>query len=725
MNRAPALRPFVQLLTLSMGLTLGLTHPMATAQTTSPLVDANTLDGQVVAPRARVAQASISGLGDTPAWKAPVQAERFDGQSLKQAQVTSFSDLTTLVASMSDAYNAGGYWGIVSIRGFELDNTQNYLREGLPINAETVLPLGNKAGVEVFKGTSGLQAGVSAPGGLVNLLVKRPTGHVRSVELGLSSRRTLNAGFDLGDRFGEQERFGLRVHGQFSALRSNVHPQDGQAHAVGVAADWRLAPNTLLEVELEHNRSQQNSVPGYSAFGSQGVVNASLIDPDVSLNGHTFTKPMVSEGSTGSIRLTQKLGVGWQWQGSYGEQHLRTDDRAAFPFGCSKEGVPDRFCSDGSHDIANYVSDDETRLTRAYDTHVQGLWAAWGTHSLQAGLAGTQQSSRLPTATFDAMGSADAQGNFIAANYFAFAQPQNNRDMRSTSVYARDTWQLSERWTTWLGARSTRYERSQWLSDSASAVSTYSDSLVTPWAALGYQVAPQQQVYVSWGEGAENLLSPFFTTQSTNYVNPGSYLPVAKSRQLEVGYKGQWQQTYASVNLFSTKRPVGAFVTDSAGATTYQLDGIARHEGIEADVRHRMGPVQLNGNAILMKARREGSVQAGIDGLQPTNVPDHSVRAQVQYNLPSVPRASVALTWVHEGRRAVDPANTLPIPSWNRFDLGAQFIQTAGDQSITWNLGVKNLLDTRAWRESPYKFDHVYLIPMASRTLAVTAQIDF
>ncbi|TBO28690.1 TonB-dependent siderophore receptor [Aquabacterium lacunae] len=723
MTCAPVLRPFVQLLALA----LGHMALLANAQTSSALVSTAALDSQVVAPRARVAQASISGLGDTPAWKAPVQAERFDGQSLKQAQVTSLADLTTMVASMSDAYNAGGYWGIVSLRGFELDNTQNYLREGLPINAETVLPLGNKAGVEVFKGTSGLQAGVSAPGGLVNLLVKRPTGHVRSVELGLSSRRGLNAGFDLADRFGEQERFGLRVHGQFSALRPNVHPQDGQAHAVGVAADWRVGPGTLLEVELEHNRSRQNSVPGYSVFGANGVVDASLVDPDVSLNGHGFSQPMVSEGSTGSIRLTQQLGSGWQWQGSYGEQHLRTDDRAAFPLGCSGGSayVPDRFCDDGRHDIYNYISENETRLTRAYDTHVKGQWAAWGTHELQAGLAGTHQSSRQPTAVYDLMGLADAQGQLVASDFKAFPTPQNNRDMRSTSVYVRDSWQLSERWTTWLGARSTRYERSQWLSDGASAVSTYADSLVTPWAAIGYQVAAQQQVYVSWGEGAENLLSPFFSTLHSNYTNPGSYLPVAKSRQLEVGYKGQWQQTYASVNLFGIKRPMGDFVTDGAGATTYQLDGIARHEGIEAEVRHRVGAVQLNGSAVLMKARREGSVQAGISGLQPVNVPDHSVRAQVQYHLPTLPRASVALTWVHEGRRAVDSANTLHIPSWNRFDLGAQFIQTAGEQTITWNLGIKNLLDTRAWRESPYKFAHLYLIPMASRTAAVTAQIDF
>lgn len=75
---------------------------------------------------------------------------------------------------MSDAYNTEGYWDNLTVRGFVIDNRFNYRRDGLPINAETSIPLDNKAQIEVLKGTSGLQAGTSAPGGLVNYVVKRP-----------------------------------------------------------------------------------------------------------------------------------------------------------------------------------------------------------------------------------------------------------------------------------------------------------------------------------------------------------------------------------------------------------------------------------------------------------------------------------------------------------------------------------------------------------------------
>ena len=42
----------------------------------------------------------------------------------------------------------------------------------------------------------------------------------------------------------------------------------------------------------------------------------------------------------------------------------------------------------------------------------------------------------------------------------------------------------------------------------------------------------------------------------------------------------------------------------------------------------------------------------------------------------------------------------------------------------TWRLGVDNLFDKRAWRESPFEFSHVYLFPLAPRTWRVSVQAD-
>ena len=155
----------------------------------------------VTAPAERQGRASISGLGDTPAWQAPLQASSFSREALQNAQVTRLADLTKLDASTTDSYNAVGYWDALSIRGFTLSNAYNWRREGLPINAETRIALDNKSAVELFKGTSGMQAGISSPGGLVNLLVKRPEGRVRSALFSVQDSGAILGAIDLSDRF--------------------------------------------------------------------------------------------------------------------------------------------------------------------------------------------------------------------------------------------------------------------------------------------------------------------------------------------------------------------------------------------------------------------------------------------------------------------------------------------------------------------------------------------
>ena len=120
--------------------------------------------------------AAVGGFDDVPLSRAPFGATVFGSSELSDAGITSMADLTRIGTSLNDAYNAAGYWSSFSVRGYRLDERQNYRRDGLPINAETALWLGNKSSIEVLRGTSGMQAGVSAPGGLVNLQVKRPNG---------------------------------------------------------------------------------------------------------------------------------------------------------------------------------------------------------------------------------------------------------------------------------------------------------------------------------------------------------------------------------------------------------------------------------------------------------------------------------------------------------------------------------------------------------------------
>ena len=69
--------------------------------------------------------------------------------------------------------------------------------------------------------------------------------------------------------------------------------------------------------------------------------------------------------------------------------------------------------------------------------------------------------------------------------------------------------------------------------------------------------------------------------------------------------------------------------------------------------------------------------------------------------------------------------DSVRIPGWSRLDLGARWRQRLGETTLIWRVGVDNVTDQRAWKESPYQFGHVYLYPLAPRTWRVSAQASF
>jgi iron complex outermembrane receptor protein len=704
------------------------------AQAESP-AEINLPEITVNAPKDREANASISGLGSTPAWQSPVQASRYSSEALKAAQIRQLADLTKLDASITDSYNAAGYWDFIAVRGFTLDNTHNYRRDGLPINTETSIALDNKSAIEVFKGTSGIQAGMSSPGGLINYVVKRPDGHLRTAELAVSEHGDILTAIDLSERFGPNNVLGARLNVANERLNSAISNTKGNRQLVALASDIRLTPDTLLEAEIEYSRRSQHSVPGFSMLGTT-LPLASTIDRNLNLNNQPWAAPVVMQGTTGSVRLTQSLADDWKLVGHYGEQRLRSDDRAAFPFGGTcrpADGYAncDRYAEDGSFAVYDYRSAGEIRVTRALDVNASGT-VRTGTigHELTAGVLRTLTRVDLPTAMYNDTGATGTvYGDFLAEpSSDAAITAQNDRTERSTEVYLRDSLRLSEAWRAWAGMRHTQISRTQTLSDLSQPSSRVSQSMTTPWAALGYEWAPMRQVYASWGEGIELLASKFSIPGST-FTNSGEVLPAAKSRQWELGMKGQSAQLGWSIDWFHIVRPEARSVfqgTDDNGYVyTYQRDGESVHQGLEGQMQARVHAWTINASAMVLDAKLRNSSKEGFDGKAPANVPDYAIKLAAAYRVATLPGLTLQGDVVTEGPRTVDVSNDVRLSAWTRLDASVTLAQRWSSNAVTWRLGITNLLDTKAWREAPTQFDHIYLIPMAGRAVTVSAQLSF
>ncbi|HEY2927316.1 TonB-dependent siderophore receptor [Piscinibacter sp.] len=654
----------------------------------------------------------VGGWANVPLSKSPFQASVINSEQLRDLGIQRLADVTRVDPSVSDAYNAEGYWDFLTVRGFVLDNRYNFRRDGLPINAETSIPLDNKERIELLKGTSGIQAGTSAPGGLANFVVKRPGDEpVRNVQFAWRQPGSVLGAVDLSQRFGDARAFGLRVNAAAERLDPYTRSTKGERQLLAVAADWRLTSDTLLEAEFETSHRRQPSVPGFSLLGASVPAP---VDPRINLNNQPWTLPVVFDGNTASLRFSQRLAEGWRWTAHAATQRLKTDDRIAFPFGCGAEGNFDRYCSDGTFDFYDYRSENERRRTDAFNVELQGEWHTGGVrHATSTGVLRSAVHDRFGLLAFNFAGVGNVDGSAVTSPMPALGPGIPNRDEHSTELYLRDAMRFGPRVTGWLGVRHTRLHRSTSDTD-------YRQSFTTPWLAASFELSADTLAYASWGRGIESAVAPALPL----YTNRGQPLPALQSRQYELGLKGSTISGGWSLAWFDISRPAFAdFGTCDADATcTRQVDGVASHRGVEANVGARWGAWSLQGGLQALRARRERSQTAAINGLRPTNVPALTLKLQGRYEVAAVRGLSMQAGLVAESDRIVLEDNSARIPGHARVDVGARYTQGTRAGSLTFRAGIDNLFDRRAWKESPFEFSHVYLFPLAPRTVRLSVE---
>jgi iron complex outermembrane receptor protein len=664
-------------------------------------------------------QADVSGFGDVPLRELPLSATVVDSTQLRASGARRLADLTQFDSSVTDAYNSAGYWDYLTVRGFVLDNRFNYRREGLPISAETSIPLDNKERVEILRGTSGIQAGTSAPGGLVNYLVKRPTEQdLRTLRLETTSRGSVLGALDLGGRFGANREFGYRLNVANENLKPLTHNLDGNRNMFSLAGDWRITRDSVLEFEIERSHKTQPSQNGFSLLGH---TLPAPVDPKINLNNQPWSQPSEFNALTGSVRFSQALNADWRWSAQIGQQRLKSNDRLAYAFGCGAEGNYDRYCADGTFDFYDFRSENERRTQTAGSLNLKGnVMTGSVRHELGFGLLQSRVRNRFDNQAYNYAGTGNIWGTAVVPPNPDATTPQTNRDERSTELSVQDAIRWNSRFTTWLGVRHTRLAR-HGIGNDGSEPTGYKQDVTTPWIAASYALQPGLLAYASWGKGVESQVVP---NRSLQYSNAGQALPALTSRQWELGLKGGSDAFNWQVAWFDISRPMTNL--DLCGDyCEVRNDGRAVHRGLEAGAQWSQGPWRIGGGITVIDAKRRGSTaNPALNGQSPTNVPKEVLRAQAAYRVASVPGLEVAGQLSYEGRRNVLPDGSITLPSWTRVDAVLRYdIKLRGVQT-SWSLAIDNLFDRRYWKESPYQFGHVYLFPGAPRTLRLGLSVS-
>jgi iron complex outermembrane recepter protein len=694
--------------------------PHGLAQTTTlPTIN-------VVAPKNNP-DTSLFGAGS--GFEIPLSITTLSAEQLRAQGVTSLSNVIKYDTSASDAYNTLGYVESLSLRGFLLDNRFNYRRDGLPISNHVPLAMENKQTVELLKGTSGTLAGVSAPGGLINWVVKQPTSQASTqVSAEVSERATVLLSADAGGRIA-QDRFGYRVNfsaGQRRPLADNAR---GAKQFVSGYFDWRISPNHIVAIENETLKSKQISVPGFSLLDSNrdGVGDQVPVVPSakLNLNSQTWALPFASQSQTGSLRY-QYLGKdGLRAGARIGWQRIKTQDRIAFPDGCSTDTtyVYPGFCANGDVDIYDFRSENERRNTDSVDAYVLNrVVIGQTTHDWKVGLLSSRYREQFePYQAYNFVGTSNIYAPRNLPSDPLAITPNTNSQIKTTQVSVSNTikWQALS-WS--LGLRHTQLRSRSAPADltgsSPTSAVAYNQSFTTPWLASSYKISDASLIYASAGKGIE---SEFVPNRPDLFRNYGQALPTLVSRQTEIGWRQKWSTGNLNMALFSIRKPYSGDVSLSDGVgQSLRIAGarVARHRGVELSIHQQLSERwDIDANVTAIDAVQIATADGTDMNKRTVNVAPLQVRLNTLYKL--TPTLSLLNSVSYRSTKPVTRDNAVQLPAAAQWD--ALLSYTLSDsQTSQWTarFGINNLLNKAYWKDAPTQpWGGIYLFAAEPRAI--------
>jgi iron complex outermembrane receptor protein len=674
----------------------------------------------VSAAKARASTASIGGFSSAPLLSTPASLSVITSQQMLDLQIRSTTDAARYDASLSDAYNAVGYAEQFSIRGFKLDNGSSYRKDGMTVSGDTQIPLENKDRLEVLKGLSGLQAGVSAPGGVLNYVTKRPTDSpLRTVVLETRERGTLYGAADLGGRF-EDTRFGYRVNVAAERLRSIIKGADGNRKFISGAFDWRISPQALLQIDADYQRKSQLTAPGFQLLNNTTLPT---IDADTMLNDQPWARPVQTISSNIGARFEYTFSPEWNATVSANQNTFKRDDYTAFPYGCGAQDLYPGFCGNGDYDVYNYISEGEKKSPLTVQALVQGRFAT-GTfaHEATFGASLLRNREKWGDDLYDYSGTSNIYHPVVVPPAPGTSGPVSERRYTNErSLFAQDIVSLNQQLKLHAGARYVQVRRNQYVGeDDAGELrpNALTDAgFWLPSVALVYSLRPNVSLYTSYAQGLEHGgVAPKGTSNQRQALEP------SKSKQVELGVKADIRTDLsATLALFQIRK--GLEYTNAA--STYVRNGEAQNRGLEMALNGRATRELTVGiSATALNTEQSGTGLASMDGKRVTNVAAFKSSVYADYAVPQVTGLNVSANWQYSGKKAFDEENTVFVPKYHVVNLAAAYSTRIGGVPTTLRAGIDNAFDKFYWRDVTPDLGG-YLMPGASRTGRISAQFDF
>jgi iron complex outermembrane receptor protein len=664
-------------------------------------------------------RASIGGFAEMPIMDIPASVVAIDRSQMQDLSIRSVTDAVQYDASVGDAYNAVGYAEQFSVRGFKLNNNSDYRKDGFAISGDTQIPLENKERFELLKGVAGMQAGLTAPGGILNFVTKRPTDKpLRSVTIEARERGTLHGELDVGGRF-DDRRFGYRINAAADHLRSYVRGADGKRQFASAAFDWQVTPDALLQLDVDYQHKEQITAPGYQLI--RGVDLPTGVSPKTLLNAQPWTKPVDTDSANLGLRFDYRLNADWRATLSANKHWFKRDDFTAFPYGCSNEGdgFYPGYCSNGDYDVYDYQSVGERKTPFGAQAQLQGRMDTGAMrHQLTFGASFAERRNRYGDYVYDYAGYSNIYNNLTVdpapGNPTTGPVTERYRD-HERALFVQDIVTLTPQLALHAGLRYVKVDSAQ-QPESDAGWATSRATFALPNVALVYSPSRDWNVYGSIGHGLQGGgVAPIETTNANEDLGPN------RSRQVELGAKGVMG---AGVSVSAAVFQITTGLEYTNDANTFVRNGRQNHRGIELSAQRASGGLAYGASLMALRARQEDTGVAALDGRRVTNVPELRSTVWGEYAVAAVPGLKLNGQWQYSGNKAFSPDNSVIVPGYHVFGVGAAYGLKMGSTNVVLRARVDNLADKFYWRDVTQDLGG-YLLPGAPRTVRLSAQFDF
>ncbi|VVP58551.1 Ferric-anguibactin receptor FatA [Pseudomonas fluorescens] len=670
--------------------------------------------------------ASVGGFDATPLLDTPASISVVTEALIKDRQARLLSEVLQNDASVGESYAPVGYYENFVVRGFSLNSASSYKINGRTITGEQNVGLENKQQVELLKGLSGLQSGVSEPGGLVNYVTKRPA-NVRSVTVSTDDRGSGYLATDVGGFFGNEQQFGLRANVAHEELHSYVKHTNGQRDFASLAFDWNISPDALLQLDAEYQTREQRSAPGYQLLGGTRLPHHT--SPKKLLAHQSGSNPVTTDALNLNGNFEYRFSDTWKGNISASRSRVVIDDYSSFAWGCygsascASAAVPNYFSPEGDYDLYDFRSPDDTRRNDEVQAAFTGTFDTVGLgHELSVGASAFRRVVDKRDTINVMIGSANIDSE--PADFARYDGPLNDSyrrlDSRQYGLFFNDRISFNEQWQTVLGGREVRLDEETF--DSQGETTRHTQRYVfLPQAALIYKPLHNLALYTRYSKGLSlGGEAAWFTTNAFEILAP------TVSRQIEAGIKYDWQRISLAAALFQIRQAYQYSRPNDDGTFTFTQQGEQKNTGLELSANGWASQrLQIAASVAAIRARVSDSGTPAYEGHQAINVPTLRANLQGDYALPGIDGLALLGGVQYSASKYANRQGGVETGAYAIFNVGSRYSTRIDGYDTVFRLTVDNLFDKRYWRDAGEYLGDGYLFQGAPLTARLSASINF